>query len=822
MVDAGDTPATTKVRGTPVGDAAFTIVTVLGGGLIGSLAARDTLRAAYNGILESPGPYAVLVSLLFGFTLAVAIVWQVPRGRERVGALLALPCVVLFVTWIAGAHRLEATALHATPDLELLAQVERSSMAASDGAAVWTFGAFFAAILFMAAALALALRGRARARVRHTTGRRVASWIVGFVAIVATAVGIAAFRFLPLSSSDRAPALAAVLPSALGVLCIYLAAGALREGPRTEVGKDIVLSFAATVGAIVTTAMMAALGMIAQASTLPLSVVIEGLVERRGESMALFLLSLAFVLPPLLALVVALGLPRRAWFDGVVRQGVLPVAVALVMLLGPRARAFRAFVDASLLPRALTQEPLRGGSLDGCNELVSAHLVKLGPAGVTGAVTVPSKPDGSCDEAALAIDALAKDDDAYLTVEPATPFARVGCIIDALARLRAPRVAAGASGRRGVAFPGCAVRFVGQHDGDLACKRVPFADPRCAPFDPTNEPDRPLDIELTSPALVRWTVAGHTWKAAHVPLADLAGAVLAQWKAEGQHRDESDQGFDVAIVRGNPTDSFAQTMDHLATVESVKRKLSYSARYRMPMVYDERDENERPALDVKLASLDARFTVFSEAALPPWPELPATHAPQAISAAKSAHEAALGQCRWAACSYGLEARHRAALGELSVLENPTGRNDGRLVGIDSIRRALSLDPSVMPTKTTDSETTAMLAVAWNEARALPQPAIVFDAIDLSRVSDLSEETLTPALAEVRNGLAECAAIAYPAGDGVLQSDVTLSLRDGRVVWASADPPPREPCLTSVLERVVIPGSHVTGDVTVRIVGKFRR
>jgi hypothetical protein len=822
MVDARTTPATPdKPHGTPVSDTVLTILTVLGGGLIGFLAARDTLRAAYNGIAESPGPYAVLVSLLFGFTLAVAIVWPI-RGRERVGALLAVPCVVLFVTWLLGAHRLEATVSRATPDLELLAQVERWSMAASEGAAVWTFGAFFAAILFMAAALAFALRGRARAQVRHATGRRMASWIVGVVAIVATSVGIAALRFLPLSSSERAPALAAALPSALGVLCIYLAAGALRAGPRTEVAKDMVLSFAATAGAIVTAAMMASLGMIAQASTLPLSVVSEGLVERRADSMGLFVLSLALVLPPLLALLVALGIPGRASFDGAARQGVLPVTIALVLLLGPRALAFRAFADASLLPRALSQQPLPAGSLDACSELVSAHLVKLGPAGVTGAVTFPSKPDGSCDDAAVAIDALAKDEDAYLSVEPATPFARVGCIVDALARLRAPRVAAGASGRRNVAFPGCAVRFVGQRNGDLACKRVPFADPRCTPFDPTNEPDHQLDVELTSPALVRWTLAGHTWKAAQVPLADLAGAVAAQWKTDGQHRDEADASFDVAIVRGNPSDSFAQTMDHLATIESVKRKLSYSARYRMPMPYeDDRQDSERPVFDAKLTSLDTRFVVFTEATLPAWPEFPATHTPQAIAAARSAHEAALAQCRWAACSYGLQARHRAALGELSVLENPTGRNAGRRVGIDSIQRALSLDPSVMPTKTTDAETAAMLAVAWSEARALPQPTIVFDAIDLSRVSDLSEETLTPALLEVRNGLAECAAITYPAADSDLQSDVTLWLRDGRVAWANAELP-RERCLTSVLERVVVPGSHVTGDVTVRIVGKFRR
>ncbi len=822
MVDARTTATSPKPRGTPLSDALFTALTVLGGSLTGFLAARDTLRAAYNGVAESPGPYAILVSLLFGFTVAVAIVWPI-RGRERVGAFLALPCVVLFATWIVGAHRLDAGVDRATPALELSTQVERWSVAASDGAAVWTFGAFFAAILFMAAALAFALRGRARAHVRHTTARRVASWMVGFIAIVATAIGIAALRFLPLSSSERAPALAAVLPSGLGVLCTYLAAGALREGPRTEVAKDIVLSFAATAGAIVTIAMMGSLGMIAQAGPLPLSLVVQGLVERRADSMALFLLSLGFVLPPLLALVVALGLPRRAWFDGAARQGVLPVAVALVLLLGPRARAFRAFVDASLLPRALTQQPLRGGSLGACSELVSAHLVKLGPAGVTGAVTVPAKPDGSCDDAALAIDALAKDDDAYLTVDPATPFARVGCIVDALARLRAPRVAADTSGRRGVAFPGCAVRFVGRRDGELACKRVGFADPRCAPFDPAEESDRPLDIELTSPALLRWTNAGHTWKAAQVPLSDLADAVLAQWKASGQHRDEADRGFDVAIVRGNPTDSFARTMDHLATVESVKRKLSHAARYRMAMPYEEEfGEIERPAFDAKLASLGVRVSVFSEASLPPWPEFPATRTPQAIAGGESAHRLALAQCRWAACSSGLEARHRAALGELSVLADPTARIDGRRVGIDAIQRALSLDPSVMPTKTADALTTALLAVAWKEARAQPAPTIVFDAIDLSRISDLSEETLTPALAEVRSGLAECAVVAYPAGDSVLQSDVTLWLRDGRVVWASAEPAPREPCLTSVLERVVVPGSHVTGDVTVRVVGTFRR
>ena len=259
MVDA----ERTKPRGTPVGDTLFTIFTVLGGGLIGLLAGRDTLQAAYNGLIESPGPYAVLVSLLFGFTLAVAIVWPI-RGRKRVGALLTLPCVVLFLTWVLGAHRLDAGVSRATPDLELLAQVERWSMAASDGVAVWTFGAFFAAILFMAAALTFALRARARAHVRHTTGRRVASWIVGFVAMVGTTLGMAVLHFVPLASSDRAPALAGVLPSAMGVLCIYLAAGALREGPRDEVAKDIVLGFTATVGAIVTAAMMASLGMIAQ------------------------------------------------------------------------------------------------------------------------------------------------------------------------------------------------------------------------------------------------------------------------------------------------------------------------------------------------------------------------------------------------------------------------------------------------------------------------------------------------------------------------------------------------------------------------------
>jgi hypothetical protein len=808
-----------RPRGTPIADAIFTVATVLGGGLIGFLAARDTLHRIYDAIASSPGPYAILLSLLFALTLAVALVWPL-RGRERVGVLLALPPFFLLLTWMIGAHRLEAETRRATADLELRAQVERWSVAASDGAAVWTAGAFFAAILFTSAALTFALRGRARASVRHTTGRRVAAWVVGFTAMLSTGIGIAIVRFVPLASSERAPALAAVLPSALGVLCICLAAGALREGPRQEVTRDVLLSFLATTGAIVATGMMASLGEIAQAGPLPLRLVIPVLEERRGASSTLFFLSLAFVVPPLLTMIIALCQPRRAAFAGIGRLGLLPIVASLLLLLGPRARGFRAFVDASRLPRAITQVPLRGGSLDACAELVSSHVVKVSPAGLTGAVSVALPPEASCDDAALAIDALAKGDDAYLAVDPATPFARVGCIVDALARLRAPRMTVASPLGRGDVFRGCAVSFVGQRNGELVCQRVALGDPRCVPFYPASEPEPKLDIELTSPALLRWTIAGHTRKAKLTPLSELGATVLAEWKESGDHRDPADRRFDVALLRGNPTDSFAQTMDHFATVESVKRKLSrYDGRGPMRTFDGGEDEpDEAPAFDVRLASMGARFAVVTEATLPPWPAFPATHDRNQLGLARDSHDAALAECAWADCSFGLEARHRAALGELRALE---ATEAGRLAGIRLLQRALALDPSVEPTKTNDAEMAATLANAWKTARALPQPTIVFDAIDLSRVSDLSEEAILPALVEVQPGLAQCTARLYPAGDSDLQTDVTLWLRDGRVAWANADLP-RESCLTSVFERVAIPGSHVTGDVTVRVVGKFRK
>jgi len=562
---------------------------------------------------------SLAVGLVWGFAAVFGVLAGWPPGRRAV--LLVAPVLSLAAGLVGGLLEGATAARAATTALPLGGRTVVLALGLVRGAAFEGLGLWVASALLAWGALASGARA-SRPPVAGGGRRRLLALLVGGASVAAVMVALRA-RHHPSAWLGASWSAATVLAVALG-------APGLGGDEKRRAASSSALLDALLLGGLAVLAAAVARGLASAVGLGDDGPMPERWGEVVGRMRGRFLHEAApclwFVVPPPLAALVAArpsrGIPwaRRSRPVLLAGAGLLLALVAAPLLLAPLALALRD-VRPVLTPPGFVLPVASVGS--DCRMMEEDRVVFIGQERLRlGAVDLgpSSQLDDAAGCAAFAETQLPVSLDVWLTSDARGTFARMGCLLDALAAARGPRVPPGSwHSSRDVATsydPGevssspCTVWWVTEDAtrGSPRCLSLTLGHPSCylGPPHPDEhvEPARTFEITMTddAPFHIRLVAGGlaivRDVTADRPPVMDPAGRptfprlvyrVDMEWKVSGSHSNADDHKFDFALLRAAPSTPIAEL---LPAVESIRQRTRDYRRGSTPWTV--------PALDVGL------------------------------------------------------------------------------------------------------------------------------------------------------------------------------------------------------------------------------
>jgi hypothetical protein len=472
-----------------------------------------------------------LGAVLFGASAGLSV-----KRRARPWPLLLLPAVALGAAYFGAYWTLhEAVVLPGASVSERLGVRGPAIFVAQE---ISASGFALASLLLSGAAVVFGLVARTRTRDHRAGGRRIVALFLGLFALGAAPALMRALDVGHLGYRPRTELLLAAIPSALGVLAVFLGAASLprcHPSRRRVVTGDILVAAACSILAVLLLGL--ARGLAHQnflGDPMPAEIWPFIASSMRTEGGEFVRAAALFVVPVILA--TAAVIPPSIFFAGLARRGRslatvvfiggVPVALLRALTLDAAAdveNAWRRQVPAGFtLPEVASGVPL-------CEELVADKVLFIGFSKITlgGRDLGPtSQLDSDAGAGAVMIEldrAVKADEPLRIAVDASLPYGP----IDRLARLLLSAELPGGkdAAHRAHRRPRCQVEWVARRHGAEgalfpACASLALAGDRC--------PDRstsPRGLIVVSSTEVSAQIPGREASFARGPLASLLAAL---------------------------------------------------------------------------------------------------------------------------------------------------------------------------------------------------------------------------------------------------------------------------------------------------------
>ncbi|MFO0762043.1 MAG: hypothetical protein U0359_36725 [Byssovorax sp.] len=487
-----------------------------------------SLRLAPDPADLAIGAVLGLCAVIFGSSAMLSM-----RRRARPWPLLLLPILVLGAAYLGGAAVLREAAPPSGATLSEALALRGPALIRADSMAA--AGLALAALSLSATSVIFGLVARTRTRDHRAGGRRVVGLFLGLFALGAAPALMRALDVGKLGNHTRTEMLLLALPSALGVLGVFLGGAALprcHPSRRRIVAGDILVAAACSILAV----LLLGLGRGLYAPGLIDDIVPADLwpaiVSMRAQEMPGFVLAATFFTAPVLLATLAvvppsmigIGAGRRARsLATVLFVGGVPVALLRALTMDMSAEIEGAW--RRQVPAGLTLPEVESG-VAACENLAVDRVLFVGFTRLTfggrdlGPTTELDSDEGAA-RVILELDRRIKADEPLrIAVDASLPFAPIDRLIRVLQQ---PELSTGRERHR--RRPRCVVEWVARPHGPEgalfpACAALPLAGPRCPDASAT-----PRGLVVISATEVSAQLPGQEASFVRSPLAPVLSAV---------------------------------------------------------------------------------------------------------------------------------------------------------------------------------------------------------------------------------------------------------------------------------------------------------